>query len=90
MSSTYTSPPMFDIYFETEMGWSKNEIRNTYLNFDVYYDGIIKQECTKVTSTTYGIKINYTRSHRLFEQDKVSDKKIYYMIVIYGGESLAH
>ena len=90
MSSTYTSPPIFDIYFETEIGWVKNEIRNTSLNFDVYYDGIIKQECTKVTPTTSNIKINYTRSPRLFAQDKVSDKTIYYMIVVYGGGTLSH
>ena len=90
LNGSYNAPPIFDIYFETEIGWTKNEIRNTSLNFDVYYDGIIKQECTKVTPTISSIKINYTRSPRLFAQDKISNKTIYYMIVVYGGGNLSH
>ena len=95
LEKTYTSSPMFDIYFSTSdtlTTWTINEIRCFLIQegyCSIYYDGVIKKEDTRVESKHSSdannvINIQYNRSKELANTSQ--SNKVYYVIVVYENK----
>ena len=84
---TYKNSPMFDIYFSTRdtlITWTRNEIITFWNGYcDIYYDGVIKKEDTRVESTRNNVDIRYSRCKDLASN---SSHGVSYVIVVYENK----
>ena len=78
---------MFDIYFSTTdtlRTWTRNEIITFWNGYcDIYYDGVIKKEDTRVESTRNNVDIRYSRCKDLASN---SSHGVSYVIVVYENK----